>query len=784
MKICSTFGGAGLFALSLTASALSLGQSQGQVVLGEPLDLVFQFQPEPGSDAAASCVSAELQLGDRRVASGGVHVTPLSVREGQAAVRVRASVTIDEPVVVVRLTAGCQGPISRSYTFFAELPATAPRSAMPVDLAQLSSVPLAVATAVGTSLPPVAAEPRRARPKPKPGPAPRAPVKAAPAKQPPKAPAPAPVKAPAPAPAPAPAVAAVERPQTESRLRMEPLEAWSGTAAAGGSPGAGPQGRAETTATADVASLAPAGPGADTGPKEPADARVLALETEMLALKAREASQNASLAQMRSELAALQARDEGSIWTVPLLAALAIALAVLGWLLLRLRSLAQNPQQQAWLHSVDASLRAGDGAQGPVVGSLFEAGGVEAHEAPPLSAKGHQAPAAAHDVGAAPDFGPATILATTSAIPAATAAPRVRDVVKPEELFDVRQQAEFFTSVGEYEQAIAVMRKHIAQHQDSSPLAYLELLGLFYQLSRKNEFDDLRAQFELYFAAHVPDMAQFAQRGKSLEHYPELLATIEAMWPTDQVGDLLESYLFRHQGPDSGVLFDLEAFDDLLLLQAVARTTSAAARGKAGARLRTTPTVAPADTALAAPLAAATGASLALTDEPWATLERSAAEKNAAASALVDVPLAPEQEALSLDIPSRFDVPDGAFARSQPLSAGAADGPGAPPLLDIDLSDVSSLAPLDLPPVEPLPFEAWEFPVPSTAAPAADQAVGFNAHDPKRPLSVDLELEPWVQEGPESIFSALHSARTALVAPAAEADAGTPAPDKDPKPSR
>lgn len=778
MKICCTFGGAGLFALSLTASALSLGQSQGHVVLGAPLDLVFQLQPEAGQDAAASCVNASLQLGDRRIDGGRVYVTPLPSRDGQpAAVRVRASVTVDEPVVVVQVSAGCQGRVSRSYTFFAELPEAAPRSAMPVDLAKLSSAPVVAATAVGTALSPAKAEPRRTPPAAvsKPAPAPRAPVKVAPPKQPPKAVVkpPVPTPAPAPAPAPVPAVAAAQPAQPESRLRMEPLEAWSGPTAAGGSPGAVPQGGVKPHSDADAAAQPSAAPAADAAAREPADARVQALEAQMLALKAREASQNASLTQMRSELAALQARDEGSIWTIPLLAALAIALAALGWLLLRLRSLAHSPQQQAWLHSVDASLRASGGAQEPLASNPFEAAGAQEHVTTVAGMEMPPAPAAAHEEAAAPDFGPATLVAA----PVVAAAPRVRDVVKPEELMDVRQQAEFFTSVGEYEQAIAVMRKHIAQHQDSSPLAYLELLGLFYQLSRKNEFDALRAQFEQHFAARVPDMAQFAQRGKSLEHYTELLATIEALWPTDEVGDLLESYLFRHQGPDSGVLFDLAAFDDLLLLQAVARTTPAAARGNLNARLRTTPAVAPVDQAPATPAAAA-GAGLALADEPWATLE-----KNVAAPALVNVPLMPE---LDLEIPSRFDVPDGAFARSNPLNDGAADMPAASPLLDIDLSDVGRLAPLDLPKVEPLPFDALEFPSWTVAAPADDQAVGFNARDPKRPMSVDLELEPWDQDAPESIFTALNSARTALVAPPAAATSGKPKPedDKGPKSSR
>lgn len=820
MKIRNTFGGVGLFALSLTASALSLGQSQGQAVLGAPLDLVFQLEPNPGLDAASSCVAAEVVMGERRVEASRISVRPLSTRVGQpAAVRVRAAVVVDEPVVVVRLTAGCDGQMSRSYTFFAELPDAVARSAMPLDIAQLSVTPPAVA----------AREPaRRARPP--------APAAAAASARNDAAPAPAPrPRKPAPKPTAAPAVpaASAAAPATpgESRLRMEPLDAWLGpnaadgaatgrTAAARPTPAASAASAASaSTATSTAAAAAPGAaapgatapaapvaapavpttaaspaPGADaaavaapTGagtagaaPAGSADPALLALQAEMKALRAAEARNNAQLAQMRSQLEALQS-DQGSSWTIPLLAALAIALLVLAWLLTRLRSLTQAPPANAWLHSVNGSARGDDGGSSP---GIFGHGASVSGPVTVTSLPSAFAPAKE-------DFGQSTLHASEVHDYHPTPVHHARELVKPEELFDVRQQAEFFTSVGEYEQAIAVLRKHIDEHQDSSPLAYLELLGLFYQLSRRADYDALRTQFEQHFAAQVPEMAQFAQRGRSLAHYPELLARIEAQWPTEQVCELLEGYLLRDAGQAGGVMFDLEAFDDLMLLQAVARTTPASARGVAVGRIRTTPDAAPepeseptppsplADVALAA-AAVSTGAGQVPPDAPWATLERA----QTAVPTLVPVPQVLAPEPLTLDIPSTFDVPEGAFARSAPLSPESTDTaqPPVPSLLDIDLSDVGRFEPLDLPEVEALPFDLEEFPKRSIVGSGVDQAPGFNAADPKLPPASGLELTPWEEdESPDSIFSAWNAARTERVIAKPPADGG----DKDkPEPGR
>ena len=166
-------------------------------------------------------------------------------------------------------------------------------------------------------------------------------------------------------------------------------------------------------------------------------------------------------------------------------------------------------------------------------------------------------------------------------------------IVNPGELFDIQQQAEFFVSVGEHQQAIDVLKNHIADHRKTSPLAYLELLRLYHTLSRVDEFAQLRTQFIQSFHARVPEFAAFSHPSRSLERYTDALAEIEAQWTSAAVTDLLQSYLFADKGSAMVEPFDLAAFDDLLLLLSIAQTTPPSARGEPAPRERTTPMAPP-----------------------------------------------------------------------------------------------------------------------------------------------------------------------------------------------
>ena len=83
-------------------SALSLGNSQGNVQLGSPMDLVFQLKPDAGHTAETSCVAADILMGDVPLARGDFTLVP----QGNS-VRVQTTISVNEPLLTVKLSAGC-----------------------------------------------------------------------------------------------------------------------------------------------------------------------------------------------------------------------------------------------------------------------------------------------------------------------------------------------------------------------------------------------------------------------------------------------------------------------------------------------------------------------------------------------------------------------------------------------------------------------------------------------------------------------------------------------------
>ena len=151
----------------------------------------------------------------------------------------------------------------------------------------------------------------------------------------------------------------------------------------------------------------------------------------------------------------------------------------------------------------------------------------------------------------------------------------VRRLVNAEELFDIRQQAEFFVSLGQTDQAVRILENRISENGEASPLAYLDLLKIFHSLALKADFRQIREDFNLLFNAKVPDFAAFGDEGRELQDYPHVLANIEAAWSSPRATDMLEALLFRDQWNEAREVFDLAAFRDLLLLHTIAQTAAA-----------------------------------------------------------------------------------------------------------------------------------------------------------------------------------------------------------------
>ena len=134
-----------VFILGLVAEAseaLSLGAPQGRVWLGQPIDLGFEVQLDPGMSVDALCPQARLVSGDMAVPAGHVQV---SVRQGEVAsnpvLRVQSSHLADEPVLTAQVSVHCTGRVTREYTFLADLPATVAAGVRPVAIPW--SVPMA-----------------------------------------------------------------------------------------------------------------------------------------------------------------------------------------------------------------------------------------------------------------------------------------------------------------------------------------------------------------------------------------------------------------------------------------------------------------------------------------------------------------------------------------------------------------------------------------------------------------------------------------------------------------
>lgn len=152
-----------------------------------------------------------------------------------------------------------------------------------------------------------------------------------------------------------------------------------------------------------------------------------------------------------------------------------------------------------------------------------------------------------------------------------TSAMGVSRSVATEELFDVQQQADFFVSLGEDEQAIQVLKDHLMESHEPSALTYLDLFHIYHRLGRRQDYENLREEFNHVFNAGAPPFDRYTQRGQGLESYETAFSRIQALWPQPRVLDLIEQSIFRDSTEHNTEVFDLEAYRELLMLHAIAK---------------------------------------------------------------------------------------------------------------------------------------------------------------------------------------------------------------------
>ena len=541
-----------LLSTALSSSAATLGRHSGAVVVGRPLDVQVQVLLSPGEDLSNLCMTADVFYGDTRLAAGLVEITPVS-GAAEPTVRVRSRQPVNEPFVTLTVKAGCSGGFSRRYTMLSDMVSeSVVASAAPAPVPVASALPAPSSAPQANEQPSTSAAPVRQRQ----GAAPSAsPARPRPSKASIASSGQASRRAPAPTP-----------PSNAPKLKLEPLELAITR---------DPSLRLST----EITSAQPEGDEARTQARamwqainaSPEEVLKRSQELGTLEAEVKKLREAQALAEARqTELAKELQQAQQARYHNPLVYGLAGALvaALAGIWFVRRRSSPESMQKEWWA--------AGEGAR--VQAKVSQRGELESVPQPAPANPSVKVPALSPAAeSAAGSISPKQAVLEKPALPPserrdfAPSALGSNRSVATEELFDVQQQADFFVSLGEEEQAIRVLRNHLLESYEPSAMAYLDLFKLYHKLNRRDDYEALRDEFNRVFNAGAPPFDRYSDQGRGLEAYETAFGRIQALWPQPRVLDLIERSIFRDDQDERTEVFDLEAYRELLLLHAMAK---------------------------------------------------------------------------------------------------------------------------------------------------------------------------------------------------------------------
>ena len=562
------------------ANALGFGRVVNATQLGQALNFAAVLNLDGDETLGRECVSVEVFSGDNKLQPNQVRVTLEGGGESrERSVRVTSAALIDEPVLTVAITLGCNAKLTRRFVTFIDPPT--------INLAQASpdaGNAILGPQRVDSQLAPLLAIVQAAAP---------ANSRASSAAASGKAHKPAAVgrragASPGSRPNAGPRDAATAPRQVAARKEERVRKPAAARVAAGPLvaprvvPG-GPRLQLETTPTLVARAASAATEGAAIA-APPAAAPVL--DEQALAL-ARERQRivvlEQGLARLRSDsaatnqaLAGLQARlreAESERYANPLVYGLAwlsglllLAVAALWWRQARGRNAVQwwvapdaaRPGAPADSNRADSN-RSGAAAEPSLVTAQSHGDAGEATTAFDVAAVGERSAS-----------NPAWVSRPPSMTPALAVVAEPARELSVEELIDLEQQAEFFVVLGQDEAAIDLLMSHVRSDGGISPLPYLKLLEIYRRRGDNDAYERIRERFNRRFNAYAPDWDSDLQQGRSLEDYPDIIERLNALWVIPaRVMETLDASLFRRNKTDQ--TFDLPAYRELLFLYSIAR---------------------------------------------------------------------------------------------------------------------------------------------------------------------------------------------------------------------
>lgn len=484
-----------LSGVMFAAHAMTLGELQGEALIGRSLDLIVPVQSAAGEALAEGCVRASISYGEAQQKAPRVSLQATQLR-------LQLSEPVNEPVVKVQLRIFCGANQIRNYVLLADLPpgfsATVSANTPPPiasDPSALSNARMATAAAVlpqGT----VAKKVKPGLPNARKPAAAIGKTKKVTKKQKTK-------------------TAVIKRPHVrkpasaqaaKSVLKLDPMEILSDR-------------------MDNLELNMPFVPAEDAMLQS---RQIATLQAEVKSMRELAIKNDSALLELRSQLQQAQSQQLFTTLLYGVIALLVIAVAGLVWLWRGQKKLT-TAAQSWWQHASDEDMTAF--LQPEVL----------------------------------------TKPATPAAPPPSTSNPTaVHLTINPGLVQDVRQQAEFFVSLGQDHRAVQILSQHLASSGLPNPLVCLDLLDLYQRANQTAEFNQLRDVCHQHFNVQIPELAAYQREGQDLASYPSLLTPLTRLWPGEQALTFMDSCIFLKTAARPQAPLDLAAFRDLLSLHALA----------------------------------------------------------------------------------------------------------------------------------------------------------------------------------------------------------------------